>query len=478
MGGIPKALKVLLFAFGAVAGVLVLAALAVLFFVDVDDYKPRVEAAASSALGMDVTIEEGLRVGFIPGLHVALDNVRVRHRGSEIAFVETAALAIELFPLFRQELRYSSITLKRARVFIERGRDGRYNFQKPPGVTATFHGVELQRLSFPGLIVVYADKKSGSGFEAGGCKGEVTNMRHPGGAPFLSRLSMFGQFACGEVRGKDAAISDLRFSVNATDGVFDFKPVTMRTWGGQGSGSLRMDRSAAVPVIHLYYSLAKFRIEEFFKGLPPGKSVSGLMDFSTTLSMRGRTREELRKSASGKMSLSGTNLTLSGVDLDKQLAKYESSQSFNLFDMTAFLLAGPIGLAVTKGFELSTLAQQAGGATRIGTVVSRWKVENGVAHAGDVALATNENRLVLQGGLDFVDDEYDEVFVSVIDASGCAKVRQRIRGPFDKPVVEKPAVLASVTGPVMNLLGKARDLFPGPGDKCEVIYNGAVAPPV
>jgi AsmA protein len=109
-------------------------------------------------------------------------------------------------------------------------------------------------------------------------------------------------------------------------------------------------------------------------------------------------------------------------------------------------------------------------------VVSRWKVEKGVAHASDVALATRENRFALQGGLDFVNDEYDEVFVALIDSNGCVRLRQRIRGPFGKPVMEKPAVLSSLAGPVVNLIGKARALLPGKAGECEIFYKGSVAP--
>jgi AsmA protein len=477
MERMPQAGKRALVAVGGLAAALVLAALAAMLFVDVDSYKPRVEAAASGALGMDVTVEGGLGIAFLPGPRLKLGNVRIRNRGSEILFAEEADLAIRLLPLLRKELRYDGITLNRARVSIERGRDGRYNFQKPPGLAATFRALELPRLSFPELVVVYADRISGGGFEASGCKGELTDMRHPGGAPFLMRLSVSGHFACGEVRGPETAATGLELPIEAADGVFDFKPVTMRVFGGQGSGGLRMDRSAAVPALHLDYSLSKIRIEEVFGNLPPGKTIAGLMDFSTRLAMRGRTRAELRKSADGDMTLSGVNLTLDGVDLDRQYSRFEASQTFNLFDVAALLLAGPIGPVVTKGYEFSSLAQAPGGSTQIRTVVSKWKVEKGVAHARDVALTTRDNRIALQGGLDFVDDEFDEVFVALVDANGCAKLRQRVRGPFGKPVVEKPAVLASLTGPLRNLLDKARDLLPGTGDKCEVFYNGSVAQP-
>ena len=165
------------------------------------------------------------------------------------------------------------------------------------------------------------------------------------------------------------------------------------------------------------------------------------------------------------------------MDLDKQLSKYQSSQNFNLFDMAAIVFAGPIGLAVTKGYEFSSLVQPSDGNTQIGTVVAKWKVEKGVAHARDVAMATRENRLALRGGLDFVEDEYADMVLALIDSNGCAMVRQKIRGPFSKPVVEKPDVLASLTGPVRNLLNKARDLLPGTGANCEVFYNGSLAAP-
>ena len=92
-------------------------------------------------------------------------------------------------------------------------------------------------------------------------------------------------------------------------------------------------------------------------------------------------------------------------------------------------------------------------------------------------MATRENRLALQGGLDFVNDEYDGVIVALIDSNGCAKVRQKIRGPFGKPVVEKLGVLASLAGSALKLLSKARALLPGTRERCEVFYSGSVVPP-
>ena len=89
----------------------------------------------------------------------------------------------------------------------------------------------------------------------------------------------------------------------------------------------------------------------------------------------------------------------------------------------------------------------------------------------------SHNRLALHGGLDFVDEEFDEVFVALVDAKGCAKVTQRIRGPFARPVVEKASVLAALAGPMKDLLGRAADLLPGKDAECEVFYKGSLAHP-
>jgi AsmA protein len=198
------------------------------------------------------------------------------------------------------------------------------------------------------------------------------------------------------------------------------------------------------------------------------------MDLSATLSLRGKTRAAQLPTAEGVVSLRGDNLSLAIGNLDEQLSRYESSQSFNLIDVGAVFFAGPLGLAVTKGYNFARIFQGTAGTTTIRTLVSEWQVEHGVAHARDVAMATRANRIALQGGLDFVSGRYDQVTVAVVDAKGCVRVQQKVHGPFLNPVVEKPSALGTLTGPTRTLLRKAGRLL---GTKCAVFYAGSVAPP-
>jgi AsmA protein len=249
----------------------------------------------------------------------------------------------------------------------------------------------------------------------------------------------------------------------------------MRVFGAQGSGSIQADFSGSVPRYHVRYALPQFRSEEFLKTLSPQRVAEGPMDFSANLSMQGKTVNEMKQTVDGETSLRGENLTFDGIDLDRVLSRFESSQNFNLVDVGAFFFAGPIGLAVTKGYDFASLFKGSEGRSEIRTLVSDWKIERGVAQARDVAMATNRNRIALRGGLDFVNEQFNDVTMATIDAKGCATVRQKITGSFQKPVVEKPSILMSLTGPARKLLKKGRDLLPG--GECEVFYAGSVAPP-
>ncbi len=456
---------------------LVFVVVALLLFVDADTYKPRLEAAASRALGMDVRVGGRLGIDLFPGLHITLEDVHIGNQGADVASVKEARVGIDLLPLLQKEIRIGTIALKHPSISIERDRDGNFNFEKPEAAGGRLPVLGLSKVSLSEGTLLFADKQSGEGFEALDCSLKIDHLRLPGGksSDLMKNLSLTANLACGEIRKNGFTVSDLKLSAAGKNGFFDLKPVTMGVFGAQGSGSIRADFSDAAPRYDVRYALPQFRIEDFFKTLSPQKVAEGSMDFSANLSMHGKTTNKMRKTAEGQILLRGENLTLNGRDLDQELSRFESSQNFNLVDVGAFFFAGPLGLVVTKGHDFASIFQGSGGRSEIRTLVSDWKVERGVAQAQDVAMATNENRVALRGGLDFVNEQFNDVTVALLDAQGCAKVEQSIRGAFQKPVVEQPSVLKSLAGPVQKLFKMGRDLFPG--GECEVFYTGSVAPP-
>jgi uncharacterized protein involved in outer membrane biogenesis len=438
--------------------------------------RPRLEAAASATLGMDVTIGATPRVGLLPGPVVTLHDVRVQNRGAEVAAAEEARLEVRVAPLLRGEVRIASIALRRARISIEREPDGSFNFEPREAGPPAWPALELARVTATDAVLRYEDKRSGGGFTAAGCRLFASPLRVSGGEGTLWRnLSLAGEVACRELRLGALVVSDLGFSVSGRGGVLELEPVRMGVFGGRGSGRVRADFSGPVPRFHVRGALAGFRFDEFLRTLSARAAAKGTVDCSADLTMEGSTAAAMKRTLDGEISLRGANLTLEGSDLDRQFSRFEASQNFNLVDVGAFFFAGPLGLAVTKGYNFAGLLEGSGGSSEIRTLVSNWKLTGGVAQAGDVAMATREYRVALQGRLNFVDDRFDDVTVAMIDRNGCARVRQKIRGPFREPVVEKPNILASLAGPALNLLKKARAILPG--KPCEPFYSGSVAAP-
>jgi uncharacterized protein involved in outer membrane biogenesis len=553
--------KITLFAAGGLVALLLLTAVALVLFVDVNALKPRLEAAASDALGMEVRIGGRLGIGLFPGFHIVVADLRIRNRGADVASAKKTFLGIELLPLLHKEIRVVKIGMKQPRISIDQDREGKFNFETPEEDVGkkkaeedkgTGFSLDVAKISLSDAALFYADKKTGEALEAGVFNLDVSRLQFTGGktpdlpkhlsytAEFsckefrkgslavsdlklrierkdglyridpvtaarlvysgpngkveaarialgvdnlavggdkkagLRRISFSGTAGIGEVRTEGLVVSDLKSAVTGKDGILDLHPVTMRLLGGHGSGSLRADCSGDVPQYRVRYSLSKFRIEEFLKTLSPKNAGIGPMDVSATLSMRGKTANEMKRTADGEVSLRGENLTLDGVDLDKVFNRFEASQNFNLVDVGVFFIAGPFAPLITKGYGFASLFGGSGGSSRIRVVVSDWKVERGIALAKDVAMATNEHRVALVGSLDFPNERFNDVTMAVIDGKGCVKARQKIRGSFRKPEVEKLNVVLTVAGPVLRLFTQAKKLL---GGKCEVFYAGSVAPP-
>ena len=469
----------LVFAF-ALLGLVALIAAGVLVAVDASAHRGRLEAAVSKALGMELTIGGPMSVTFAPGLLVSLADVQVRSRGTAVVSAKQAQLGIQILPLLKGDVRITSLALSHARISVERDREGRFNFgpqaaASSPIAQAALPELDWPRVSLSDATLVYADRRMEQPIEATACRVDMQGLRLPAGSPSLMKgVSFTADVACGELRRGSARLADLKFAAQAKGGVLRLTPVTLIAFNAKGAWRVEADYSAEAPRYTLEGSLSQVPIDELFKALAVKQSAAGRVDVSATLTLQGKTEKELRQSLTGRVSLRGKGVTLSGSDLDQAFARFEATQSFSLVDAGALFIVGPLGLALTKGYDFANVYRGSGGSSRIQSLVSDWKLERGVGRAQDVAMATQANRIALQGGLDLVNERFDDVTMALVDAKGCVKVEQKISGSFGKPVVEQPNLLVSLAGPALNLLKKGGELL---GQECKVFYAGSVAAP-
>lgn len=438
-------------------------------------YKARIEQAASRRLGMEVTIHGPLVLRWRPGAVLVLRDVRARKHGADIVVAREAVIGLELVSLLARDVRVHSVALHDGVFSIERQRDGRFNFQKDPepGPRPERDGPDI---SFSGATITYADPRLPQRIEGRACRGDIRGVHIDGGDKrLLARLSFQGEAGCAEARSGQLVLADVSTVAAARRGVIDFQPLNARLFDARSSGRMRADFSGPVPAYQVEQTLQQFPAERLLKALSLREVASGRMDLTAKLAMQGRNAQDLQQTMTGAVSLRGQGLSYHAGDLDAQFERFESTQNFSLFDVGAVLLAGPAGLLVTKGYEIATAAQGAQGKSEIRTLVSDWVIERGVARARDVAMATPANRVALKGSIDLVTDRFQDMTLALLDAKGCAKVQQQVRGTLQKPAVEKPNAVETIAGPAVRLLKKGAELIGA--DSCEVFYAGAVPAP-
>jgi AsmA protein len=250
----------------------------------------------------------------------------------------------------------------------------------------------------------------------------------------------------------------------------------MDVFGGKGEGDVTADESAVDPAYKLNLKVSKLDFEKLQESFGIKRLISGKGDLAASLTIKERGRRDLMSNLDGTFALLGDNLITHTVDLDKILSAYETSQKFNLVDVGAFFIAGPLGTVALKGYRYGDLYYQTqGGKGTITQFVSHWKIGNGEADALDCAFATHHNRVALKGKLNLVSERFDNVTVALLDEKGCAKFKQTISGSFDAPQVGVVNAVESLAGPIFDLYRKAKRFVQG--GKCEVFYSGSVQQP-
>jgi hypothetical protein len=197
----------------------------------------------------------------------------------------------------------------------------------------------------------------------------------------------------------------------------------------------------------------------------------GFVDMQFHLNWQARLKGSMLDQLYAQLELEGRNIHVIGIDLDNYIDNYKRSQNFNLLDMSALLLAGPAGIAITKGRDYTLLlTTQQGDSSIINHLVADWILENGKLTATDLAFNTASN-LVAASCAYQVDTDSLDMNIMVIDRRGCTMLSQGIYGTGEDLKSSRVKVIKTLMGPVTNFF---RDIGLG---KCKTAYAGRVKHP-
>ncbi len=128
-----KLLKILLSIFASVILLIIIAAIALPFFVDPNDFKPEIEAAVKKSTGRELTIDGDLELSVFPWIGVSTGKLVLSNaKGfTDKPFAEIAEsnLKVKLIPLLSKEIQVSRIVLKGLVLNLAKNKQGDNNWE-------------------------------------------------------------------------------------------------------------------------------------------------------------------------------------------------------------------------------------------------------------------------------------------------------------------------------------------------------------
>lgn len=457
------------------AALLLVAILVAWLVIDTGEIRSRLAAGLGEALGMQVQIRQPLELNLLPRPGVTVEGLEASKDGKVVATAASVQVGFAWSRLLTGNLQPVNFHIRQLELAVERSAAGELNL--PVQQAGELDPLSLGRAQVSDARITYLDRSSEREWRFERCALNLHDIRHGGGTQqqVLESLAAGGEIRCNGFSQDRFRVADLLVRIRGERGALELDPVSATAFGGDFSGRIKGDFSSETPTFSLDSTLSGFELSTFMNVLNPDQQATGQIDMELALEARGGSWQALRQSAAGSFGMHSRELTFKGYDLDEELKDYAETQSFNLVDVGAVFLAGPVGLAVSRGYEFTGLLGDSEGTTTIEQMVSEWTVDQGVAQASDVAFRTPRHRLALQGALDFGNVSFENLRVAVVDADGCAVVEQQITGPFHDPEIQKPNVLVAVTGPMLDLV--QRGVRAITNRDCDTFYSGSLPHP-
>ncbi|MCD4735637.1 MAG: hypothetical protein K8R53_06305 [Bacteroidales bacterium] len=285
----------------------------------------------------------------------------------------------------------------------------------------------------------------------------------------LADLSFDAVIKASRIYSGSFDLDHVSYDVNANKGIFTVYPGKIRFFGKEGKGIYKLSPFEDTPTYEVKYSIDQFQVKEFLSNLLSDTILVGKMDLDMNVVLSESDDGNIFSNIDGYINISGENLTLHGIDIDKVLEKYKRSQKFNLTDLGAVAIAGPFGLLLTKGSDFARLALgNIGETTPITNFISTWDMVKGNMILKDVAFSTEKNLIAGKGSIDLATDSLD-VTIAVLDKNGCSILSQTDFGTLENPQQSELKIVSTVFGPITNIFDGAL------GKDCEVFYNGKLS---
>ena len=442
-----------------------------IFSFSLNSIKPILEDELSWLFDMEVSIEGDIKASLVPNISINIKNVRLEDTKDLVITIERAELQVPLTTIIGSEVQIRGLRLRNPVVtIVNRSVDTAIPSEEPyEGSDSLNWEVDLLDVKVSNGIFHYYDKNYSDTVIFHGINIASESIFANGSTDTLDigDILVIADLRIDHARINDLKLDDIALDIDVRDRKFTFSHRSQGYVGKNHEGVAVADFSSDVPRYSIEHKLLDFKIERFLEEYNDEEIAKGTMDFSLQLSFQGKTSIDRWESSTGNIRFNGSNITLYGFSIDKIADKYKRSQKFNLVDVGALFLAGPVGIAVTKGGDFASLLMtNPGDSSLVHDFVSNWEIRAGVMRAADVAFSTDNNRIAMKGEIDIWQQEFVDLNFAIVNPHGCPVFQQNLNGPFETPEVGNVRVVKTLLGPIRNIFT---------GKKCkEAFYEGSV----
>lgn len=271
------------------------------------------------------------------------------------------------------------------------------------------------------------------------------------------------------IKSKDIAVSGFNIrqfqcSIDKKFGkTLEINNINIADFGSKNRGKVIIDL-ASYEDIKIFYN--NLNLDHLIKYFDATLGLSGLINLDAHL---------IGKDIDAR--IYGNNLNLRGFRVDDVISNFVDTRSIGFMDAAAFVALGPIGILYSSAASLGqTLGGFRGGITPFKQINIDVKLQEDTLILNDVAVATAENLVVVEGGADIKKQEFKDLIVSILDEDYCPQLQQAITGTFKNPEVSKTkAFLETASAPLESLMSSTFEVIGF--DTCKRSYKGIVKHP-
>ena len=463
---------------------------------DLNKYKPQIEKKVYEATGKELKIKGDIGLSLAPfGLSIKdiiIKNPKGFSTGNMLE-LKKVAVSLQVMPLLSKQVKVNYVKLQDMNLLVEKSKKGVMNVaitKKPAKKEETkttsnkepakLPMVNVNKVLLSNINITYIDHQTKSKAKVDNLGLSVNDIALNGDKDILKALSLKGLLKIVDIKYDKYLLKDISADFTFKDKVATVSPLKLTAFNSQVLGKLIYNMNGKKPKIYVEDHIAKLDLKEISKQFIKNKKISldGYVKTDVKLSMVGQTSKDIKRSLSGTLYVLGNSFGIKGVDLNKVFKSLDDAKSINKKDIAGFLVAGPLGLALSKGMSGGNmLAGLDGGTTAVKKLVINAPIKRGIVTLKDVAMKVGGTRVAIKGKIDLARERFIKVQAGVVGGNGCAKIAEDISGTFSKPKYSTKALTSGVVAnTVTSLLGQFTKSSGSNTEKpkCKVFYNGSV----